>query len=456
MTDTIKAAPIPGKTNYFSIFTWAITLIMVAAIILGALVLAFNSFDICSAPLLFTTGALLIIIFLFIKKSLKINQYVLIALAAAAIISGVISNSLPVYLQGLNIHGIIHRSVVSGLLILGISVPGACYSLYYALRGTPRAFDISRYPLLIFFILSALAAYAMIIVHIIQGGTFQLHWSLFTSAFQSQSHIIETWENGWPSFTTVPVRQTGMLNHITGTLMLMLLTSLISLPVGVSVGVIVHEYAGRKLSGIINFSTNALRSISGIILAVTAINLVRLPKLGSFWYGVFRGYGYDVNGMIQYGRSSFLFASVFISLLVIPIIAKATKEGLSSLPADIHEGSLALGVSKDHTLFHIQLPWSLPNIVTGLMLGCAEAAGALTIIFLLSGVGQYGVNPLNETTSLAYLIFDSKYWQSLGDTLGDLKNYQFTAALVLLIITIGFTTMALILKRNLAKRYKGA
>jgi ABC-type phosphate transport system permease subunit len=90
------------------------------------------------------------------------------------------------------------------------------------------------------------------------------------------------------------------------------------------------------------------------------------------------------------------------------------------------------------------------------MLGCAEAAGALTIIFLLSGVGQYGVNPLNETTSLAYLIFDSKYWQSLGDTLGDLKNYQFTAALVLLIITIGFTTMALILKRNLAKRYKGA
>jgi ABC-type phosphate transport system permease subunit len=210
------------------------------------------------------------------------------------------------------------------------------------------------------------------------------------------------------------------------------------------------------LSGIINFSTNALRSISGIILAVTAINLVRLPKLGSFWYGVFRGYGYDVNGMIQYGRSSFLFASVFISLLVIPIIAKATKEGLSSLPADIHEGSLALGVSKDHTLFHSQLPWSLPNIVTGLMLGCAEAAGALTIIFLLSGVGQYGVNPLNETTSLAYLIFDSKYWQSLGDTLGDLKNYQFTAALVLLIITIGFTTMALILKRNLAKRYKGA
>jgi phosphate transport system permease protein len=127
------------------------------------------------------------------------------------------------------------------------------------------------------------------------------------------------------------------------------------------------------------------------------------------------------------------------------------------LPKEIYEGSLSVGASKEHTLLHIQLPWSLPNIITGLLLGCAEASGALTIIFLISGSGQYGVSPLNETTSLAYFIFECRYGRSFGDTLQNIMgSYQYTAALMLLIITLGLTTTALIIKRNLSKRYKGA
>jgi ABC-type phosphate transport system permease subunit len=235
------------------------------------------------------------------------------------------------------------------------------------------------------------------------------------------------------------------------------LTALISLPIGVSVGVFIQQYAGRRLAGVISFSTTALRSISGIILLVTVMSLLEMPAPGSILYYLFHGYGYDVNGTLQVGRSSFLLTSVFISLLVIPLIARTTQEGLNSLPKEIHEGSLALGASKEHTLFHIQLPWSLPNIITGLLLGCAEAAGALTIIFLIAGTGEYGVSPLNETTSLAYLIFDCRYGRSLGDAVQDIMgSYQYTASLVLLIMTLGLTTAALLMKRNFAKRYKGA
>ena len=62
---------------------------------------------------------------------------------------------------------------------------------------------------------------------------------------------------------------------------------------------------------------------------------------GTFLNYLVHGFGYYANGTLITGRSSFLFASVFVSLLVIPIIARATEEGLDSLPKDIREGSLA-------------------------------------------------------------------------------------------------------------------
>ena len=105
---------------------------------------------------------------------------------------------------------------------------------------------------------------------------------------------------------------------------------------------------------------------------------------------------------------------------------------------------------------HIQLPWATPNIITGLMLGCAEAAGALTIIFLMSGPGQFGIGPLNETTSLSYLIFEMKYGLIMGDTVPkSMGGDQALAGLVLLVMTVGLTAIALIMKRQLAKRFKG-
>ena len=164
-----------------------------------------------------------------------------------------------------------------------------------------------------------------------------------------------------------------------------------------------------------------------------------------------------MNSALHPGNSSFLFVSIFISLLIIPLIAQATEEGLSSLSKDISEGSLTLGATKDYTLFHIQLPWSIPNIITGLILGCAEAAGSLTIFFLFAGTGEFGVTPLNETTSLSYFIFDCRYGKQMGDQVQSLMgSYQFLAALILIIITVGLTITAITMKKHLARRYKGA
>ena len=87
----------------------------------------------------------------------------------------------------------------------------------------------------------------------------------------------------------------------------------------------------------------------------------------------FAGYFYDATGLKHSANGSFLLAAIIISLLVIPIIARATEEGIRSTPQEMKEGSYALGASKWHTVANILMPWSLPNISTGLLLGCAEA-----------------------------------------------------------------------------------
>jgi phosphate transport system permease protein len=178
---------------------------------------------------------------------------------------------------------------------------------------------------------------------------------------------------------------------------------------------------------------------------------------GSFLSDIICGYYFDPLGSKHIANGSFLTASIFLSLLVIPIIAKSTEEGIRSLPNDIKEGSLAVGASQDYSFVHLLLPWSMPNIITGLVLGCAEAAGSLSIILFMAGTGEYGVSPLNGVTSLAYLIFNIHYGKAFGSQVPQLVgSYQFTAALLLLVITMGLTIAALVLKRNISKRYKGA
>ena len=427
---------------------------------LGCLSLAKNTFEAYPVPVLLTLSVVLLMLYFSARVFHLEAKRSIIIFAILALASAIILRVLPEYLHGFSINGLIHRSVISALFLLTLSVPAVCYSLFYLLGATPGAYDISRYPLFLVPIGLVLTAYGLILFRIIANGAPLLNWSLIVHPFQDQSWQSEIWQNGWPVWVPNTLLQIGIRNHILGTLLLMALSSLVSLPIGIGVGVFVHEYAGLKMAEVIKFSTTALRAISGIVLVVILLNLTRFASNhlhGTIFEQIIKGFGYYSGGSLVLGNSSFLIASIFISLLIIPIIARVTEEGLNSMPRDIVEGSVAMGASKEHTLLRLLLPWSFPNIITGLVLGCAEAAGTLTVIFLVAGNGQLGVNPLSETTSLAYLIYDCQFGNQLGDTVQRYMGpYQFTAAFVLLAITIGLTVIALIMKNKIAKRYKGA
>jgi ABC-type phosphate transport system permease subunit len=283
-------------------------------------------------------------------------------------------------------------------------------------------------------------------------GLPNLTWEAIQKAYFNYSWPIKTTiDEGWPIWSTELRSQIGLANHLTGTGLLMLLTSLISLPFGVGAGIYLSEYANGLFESIARFSVTALRAISTLILGLAAYSLVTNSGSTPFAY-IFQGNYFDGYEPKLMG-GSFLTASLVLALLVIPIIANSTEEGCRSLPPELREGALALGASDQTTLWRIVIPWAMPNIVTALLLGCAEAAGSVAVIMFISGRGDYGVGIFRPVTSLAYLIFDI-YYGDRAFKLG-MANYQFTAGVLLLIITVGLGLAALLIKRWLVKRHRG-
>ena len=195
-------------------------------LVLGSLSLATNSLEAYPTPafymLFLALTGLAVSIYVCPENEIKPS---IIILAGLALISAIILKLLPVYIQGFNINGLIHRSIISALLLIGIGVPSSCYALYYFLGATPRAGDISRYPLLAFPVVLILAAFAIVVFKIIIAGAPQLNWSLLVTAYKNQSWYVEVWQNGWPNFVSKTTLQIGLRNAILGTFLLMGLTA---------------------------------------------------------------------------------------------------------------------------------------------------------------------------------------------------------------------------------------
>jgi ABC-type phosphate transport system permease subunit len=88
------------------------------------------------------------------------------------------------------------------------------------------------------------------------------------------------------------------------------------------------------------------------------------------------------------------------------------------------------------------------------LLGAAEVAGSVAVLLLIAGTGEHGVGPLKEPTSLSFVIFEARYGPRAFQL--SMAKYQFTAALLLVAITLSLTVCALYVKSRLGKRYRAS
>jgi phosphate transport system permease protein len=162
----------------------------------------------------------------------------------------------------------------------------------------------------------------------------------------------------WDFFVNFPSRrpgEAGILSAWVGSTLVMLTTAAFAVPLGIGAGIYLEEYAPKNwVTDIIEINITNLAGVPSIVYGLLA--------LGLFVYQF--GFG-----------QSILSAGLTLALLILPVVIVATREAIRSIPQGIREGAYALGatqwqVCKDHIV-----PYSLPGILTGVIIGMARAIG---------------------------------------------------------------------------------
>jgi len=203
----------------------------------------------------------------------------------------------------------------------------------------------------------------------------------------------------------------GIINAIIGTLMLIAVSTLLSVPIGVFAGIFLSEYRKGKLVYLVRLSIEILQGIPSIVFGIIAYVWI-VVLVGSF---------------------SALSGGVALAMMMLPVIITAAEETLKLIPDSLREASLALGVSYPRTILKVVLTAGLSGILTGILLSVARVTGETApLLFTAFGSPFMNFNILKPVNTLPLMIFNyatSPYpeWHRLA----------WGASLVLIVFVLG-------------------
>ena len=259
--------------------------------------------------------------------------------------------------------------------------------------------------------LATISILLMILGYLIWNGGTSLNWDFFTKLPKSPG------ESGG-----------GMANAILGTAHLIGIASAIGLPVGFIAGVYLAEFGGTTFPFVIRYTADLLNGVPSIVIGIFAYIVVVLPvKHFSAWAGGFA-----------------------LSLMLIPIVVRATEQFLRGVPLSLREASLALGASKWRTVVSVVIPASMRGIATGMILSVARIAGETAPLLFTSFGNNFWSSSLNQpTASLPVMIFN--YAISPYD---DWHRQAWAAGLVLLglVLTANIATRLILFRGSSTQR----
>ena len=249
-------------------------------------------------------------------------------------------------------------------------------------------------------------------------------------------------------FSNFPSRRAenaGILSAWVGSTLVMLVTAATAVPLGVAAGVYLEEYARKNwVTDIIEINVSNLAGVPSIIYGLLA--------LGLFVYGLGLG-------------QSILTAGLTLALLILPIVIVATREAIRAIPIGIREAAYALGATKwQLTRDHI-VPYGMPGILTGVIIGMARAIGEtapIITIGALTFIAFLPPSPIKDTAP-----FISFEWLSAPFTVMPIQMFNWTsrpeeafqlnaaaAGFVLVLMTLSMNAIAIYIRYRLRKNIK--
>lgn len=257
-------------------------------------------------------------------------------------------------------------------------------------------------------ILLSLSVLFILVFDVLQKGLGSLDWNFIISMPSSRP------------------AKAGILPALMGTLWVIVLTALISIPVGIGTAIYLEEYANKRswFFKLMNINIGNLAGVPSIVYGILGLTVfVQLLKIGP----------------------TILAGTLTLSLLILPVIIVASVEAIKAVPSSVKEGSYALGVSRWRTITGVILPMATPGMMTGSILALSRAMGEAAPLIMVGAVGFVTFLPdsiLDRYTLLPMLIYN---WTSRPQE----AFAQIAAAgIIVMLILLLMTNLSAILLRH--------
>ena len=217
----------------------------------------------------------------------------------------------------------------------------------YMTKKKKRPFDLLMKALIIICAAFSIALLVMIILFVVSKGFKSVDWSFLTTVSSVRKGTV------------------GIAGNIVNTILIIILTMLVVIPVGVGAAIYLNEYAKPgKLVTVIEFATEVLAGIPSIIFGL----------FGMMFFGETLGFGYSI-----------LTGSLTLIIMVLPLVIRNTQEALKTVPVCYRHGAIGLGAGKWYMIRTILIPCAMPGIITGAILAIGRIVGESAALLFTAG-----------------------------------------------------------------------
>ena len=261
----------------------------------------------------------------------------------------------------------------------------------------------------------ALGALATLLVNVVIEGAPRLNWDLITSMPSAR-----------PS-------RAGIQSAIWGSIWVVGLTALISLPVGVGTAVYLEEFARKErwYNRLIELNVQNLAAVPSVVFGILGLAFIKRGPLGL--------------------GSTVITASLVLTMLVLPTVVIVSREAIKAVPDSFRQGSLALGATKWQTVQKQVLPNAFPGIMTGTILSVSRALGESAPLLMLGALTFITFNPSGFDSQ--YTVLPIQIFSYISSAKQEFRPVAAASIIVLLMLLLAMNAAAILLRNRFQKRW---
>jgi len=226
--------------------------------------------------------------------------------------------------------------------------------------------------------------------------------------------------------------QSGIHGAVMGSFFTILVTMLLAFPIGVAAAIYLHEFASKnRITNVIEVNINNLAAVPSIIFGLLGLSIF-------------------IN-FFGFPRSVPIVGGMVLSLMTLPTIIISSRAALTAVPTSIREAALGIGASQIQTIFHHVLPHAMPGILTGAIIGLAQALGEtapLLVIGMVAFIVDIPSSPMDPATVLPVQIY---LWSDSPERAFVDRTYAAIMALLLFLIAIN--GLIVLLRKKLERHW---